>query len=327
MIISLMFSFVIYKALSNEIERFERMQRSRIERRLHEGEFPLPDERLRRLPNQIRITNPELIEETKQRILLMLVVVNLGILVTSGGLGYILAGRTLKPIKEMMEEQNRFISDASHEFRTPLTSLRTAMEVALRDKNLSLLHAKKIIKESITEVDRLQSLSEGLLQLTQYQKPNDNLQFTKVILSEVAEEAIKKIGPLAKQKNILINNKVEKYEINGNKFGLIDLLVVLLDNAIKYSNKNTTVTVTSNKTDGFILLSVKDQGMGITEKDLPHIFDRFYRADYSRTKTTEGGYGLGLSIAKKIAEVHRGSIFVDSKVNKGSTFTVRLPVK
>jgi signal transduction histidine kinase len=227
----------------------------------------------------------------------------------------------------MVDEQNRFIGDASHELRTPLTSLKTAMEVTLRDKNLSLLNAKKTIKESITEINRLQSLSEGLLQLTQYQKPNGNLQFQKVILSEVIEEAIKKIEPLAKQKVITIDYKVEGYEINGNKFGLIDLLVILLDNAVKYSHKNTTVTITSHKTDRLVLLSVNDQGVGIAEKDLPHIFDRFYRADSARTKTAEGGYGLGLSIAKKIVEAHHGTIAVESRLGQGSKFTVLLPIK
>jgi signal transduction histidine kinase len=327
MIISVMFSIVIYKVLSSEIERFERMQRFRIEQRLQEGQFSPPEGRWPRLPNRIRITDPELIKETKQRILLMLFTVNLGILIISAGLGYFLAGRTLKPIKEMVDEQNRFIGDASHELRTPLTSLKTAMEVTLRDKNLSLLNAKKTIKESITEINRLQSLSEGLLQLTQYQKPNGNLQFQKVILSEVIEEAIKKIEPLAKQKVITIDYKVEGYEINGNKFGLIDLLVILLDNAVKYSHKNTTVTITSHKTDRLVLLSVNDQGVGIAEKDLPHIFDRFYRADSARTKTAEGGYGLGLSIAKKIVEAHHGTIAVESRLGQGSKFTVLLPIK
>jgi len=317
MVIGLMFSLVIYKMLSSEIERFERMQRFRIQQRLETG--------LRRFPNQIRIANPELIKETKKRVFFMLIVVNLGILIMAGGMAYILAGRTLKPIKEMVDEQNRFISDASHELRTPLTSLKTALEVTLRDKNLSLSSAKKTIKESINEVNRLQSLSEGLLQLTQYQKENSNLQFTKVILSETAEEAIKKIEPLAKQKNISVNNQVGKYEINANKFGLVDLLVILLDNAVKYSNNNTAVTLSSKKTNEFVLLSVKDQGAGIAEKDLPHIFDRFFRTDSARTKSGSGGYGLGLSIAKKIVEAHRGVITVESQLAQGSKFTVRLP--
>jgi len=165
------------------------------------------------------------------------------------------------------------------------------------------------------------------LQLTQYQKANSNLQFTKVILSETAEEAIKKIEPLAKQKNISINNQVGRYEISANKFGLVDLLVILLDNTVKYSNKNTTVTLSSKKTDGFVLLSVKDQGVGIAEKDLPYIFDRFFRGDRARTKSGSGGYGLGLSIAKKIVEAHHGVITVESKLGQGSKFTVRLPIK
>lgn len=319
MIISMMFSVVIYKVLSDEIERFEQTQRFRIERRIQESQPP--DHRL-----QIPMINPELLEEYKHRILIELIVINLGILFISGGLGYVLAGKTLQPIKDMVEEQNRFISDASHELRTPLTSLKTAMEVYLRNKSPNLQEAKNLISENVIEVNKLQTLSEELLQLTQYQKSNNNLKFETFFLSEIIKESKHQMAAVAKQKLIKIKNNIEDHKIEGNKYGLTNLLVILLDNAIKYSPIKSTITIQSKKTDGSIIIQVIDEGIGISEKDLPHIFDRFYRADTARSKSKIDGYGLGLSIAKKIIQVHSGSIKVDSKVNKGTTFTIRLPL-
>lgn len=326
MLISMSFSVVIYKVLIREVERFARVQEFRIERRYRERESFNPEMRFLYPTPSAPITDTDLVRETKQRIILLLAIVNSAIFVISGGLGYLLAGKTLKPIKEMMDEQNRFISNASHELRTPLTSLKTTMEVSLRDNELSLKGAKRLISESVNEVNKLQSLSDELLQLAQYEKPNENLNFETVSLVEVVKEAIRKMEPLAKQKQIMIKNETEDYEIEGNKYGLIDLLVILLDNAVKYSPRATTVTIQSKKNDGLVLVSIKDEGVGIDKKDLSHIFNRFYRADSARTKTSEGGYGLGLSIAKKIVEIHHGSIDVESKIEKGTTFTIRLPI-
>lgn len=317
MFISLSFSFVIYKAATREFERFTLMHRFRIERRLDlYKQFPTPP-----------IFDPDLIKETKQRIIMFLVFVNGTILIFAGGLGYMLAGKTLQPIKKMVDEQNRFISDASHELKTPLTSLKTTMEVSLRDKNLTLKNAKNLISESVGEVNKLQSLSEQLLQLAQYQKPNNSHIFETVSLLTVVKEAVRKVEALAKKKQIEIKNEVKDLKIKGSKYGLVDLFVILLDNAIKYSPNKSTVTLESKKNKGLILIFVKDQGIGIDEKDLPHIFDRFYRTDSARSKDKQGGYGLGLSIAKKIVKAHNGTITVESKLEKGSTFIVRLPNK
>lgn len=326
MLISMSFSVVIYKVLTNEVERFVRMQRSKIERRFREGEFFPQDLHFQGTLPQVSIMDPELVEETKRRLILILIAVNGGIVIISGGLGYILAGRTLKPIKEMLDEQNRFITDASHELRTPLTSLKSAMEVNLRDKHLTLTNAKTLISENIEEVNKLQSLSDELLQLAQYQKPYASAKFEKLSLSDLVKKAVRKIEPLAKHKDIIVQDNTKDVEIEGNKYGLCDLLVILLDNAIKYSKNIKTVKISSQKTDGFVNISVADQGIGIDEKDIPHIFDRFFRADTARLKTASGGYGLGLSIAKKIVDIHHGSITVESKINKGSTFTIHLPI-
>ena len=317
MCVSLLFSFIIFKVESNEIDRFERIQRLRIERRLNQFQPP---------PFQIPTNNPELLEETKQRLLIMLAVINLGILFISGGLGYVLAGRTLKPIKEMMDEQNRFISDASHELRTPLTSLKSAFEVYLRNKQPTIPESKTLVKESINEVNKLQSLSDSLLQLAQYQTPNGNAKLEKLSVPQVIKEAIHKITPIAKQKEITIEYTPIEIIIKGNKYGLIDAIIILLDNAVKYSPDKSKVTVKTETVKNFVLISVKDNGIGINEKDLPNIFDRFYRADITRSKSHIAGYGLGLSIAKKIVDLYHGSISVKSKLGKGSNFTVRLPL-
>src|SRR3990167_11408943 len=167
MFISLAFSLVIYSMITREINHFEQAQRFRFEKKLRDFDLPVPPgSNIRAM--KILIENPELIEEIKERVAMTLVIINGGILLLAGGLSYFLAGKTLKPIKNMMDEQNRFISDASHELKTPLTSLKTAMEVFLRGKEKNVKDSETIIRESIIEVDKLQSLSESLLQLAQY---------------------------------------------------------------------------------------------------------------------------------------------------------------
>ncbi|MBI4009277.1 HAMP domain-containing histidine kinase [Candidatus Roizmanbacteria bacterium] len=323
MLISISFSAVIFRTLTKEFERFERLQRFRIERRFFDEHRP-PPEIGKRFPLPL---DPELIKETKNRLGMVLVLINAGILILSGGLGYLLAGRTLQPIQDMVDEQNRFISDASHELRTPLTSLKTSLEVTARDKNITLENAKTVIVENIGEVNRLQSLSDELLQLTQYEKSNASMEFKEISISEIVRSATKKIAPLARQKNISIIHDIEDCAFIGNKYALIDLLVILLDNAIKYSPRKRQVILESKKLDNQISITVKDQGIGIDEKDLPHIFDRFYRADLARSKTQVNGYGLGLSIAKKIVAIHHGSIAVESKHKKGTVVKTALPIK
>lgn len=315
MLISFSFSLVIYKVLTNEVERFIRTQQLRIERRLRSDFFSPPP-----LP-----ADPDLVNETKNRILIMLIEINSIIFIVSGGLGYFLAGRTLRPIKEMVDEQNQFITDASHELRTPLTSLRSEIEVNLRDKNLNLNNVKKLLKSNLEEVINLQSLSDNLMELAQYQKKNGDLIFEEISIRTITEIACKKITPLATNKNIDIDNKIKDYQLKGNKQSLVELFIILLDNAVKYSRNNKYVLLTSEKKDHIVIISIKDEGIGIDKKDLPFIFNRFYRSDSSRSKEMAKGYGLGLSIAKKIVNLHNGKITVSSKLGKGTTFIVSLP--
>lgn len=305
MLISLCFSVAIYEVITNELSRVERIQRLRQERQRRPA------------------IDPEVIEETKNRLMAILILINLGILGVSAVLGYFLAGRTLKPIKDMVDEQSRFITDASHELRTPLTSLKSEIEVNLRDKNLTFKNAKKLLQSNLEEVNNLQYLSDNLIKFTQFQETNSN-DFEQINLKEVAEEAERKITNLAKRKNISIKNQIKNITISGDRQNLKELFVIFLDNAIKYSSNKTTVTLTS-KINDFAEIKINDQGWGIDEKDIPHLFDRFFRADKSRSKSEIGGYGLGLSIAKQIIDEHHGSVSVESKIGKGTVFTILLP--
>jgi signal transduction histidine kinase len=326
MFVSVMFSVVIYQVLVNEVIHFENEQRFRIEQQLQENGCVSIDGRSTRLPPRLP-EYEELVEEAKHRVLFSLTLVNLGVLGLSAGLGYLLAGRTLKPIKKMMEEQNQFISDASHELKTPLTSLKSAFEVYLRSKNRTIRDADQVISESIEEVNKLQSLSESLLQLAQYQKPNGHTRFERISVSALTQEALKKVEPLAKKKKITIKEEIVETDVLGNKYSLVDLLVILLDNAIKYSQPKEEITVSTKQKESSLEITIKDQGVGIEKKDLPHIFDRFYRSDKARSRETTGGYGLGLSIAQKIVALHHGTISVRSVFGKGTTFTIHLPHK
>ncbi|MEO8581187.1 MAG: HAMP domain-containing sensor histidine kinase [Patescibacteria group bacterium] len=324
MFVSVCFSTVIFRLMTQEVDRFARLQQTRIEKRVFQGAVTTPDgTSLTRVP----IENPELVKEIKDRLLLILVVINVTIWCISSGLAYLLAGKTLRPIQLMVQEQHRFISDASHELKTPLTSLKTAFEVFSRDKNSTLPDAKQLITESIQEVNKLQSLSEHLLQLAQYQTPNGHARMEKISLDHLIREVVQTLQPLARKKKVKVDLELMKLNVAGYKFSLIDLMMILLDNAIKYSKNGGNITISLVRKDSHAIIKVVDQGMGIDKKDLPHIFDRFYRADSARSKTAENGYGLGLAIAKKIVQIHRGSLKVKSQVQKGTAFLVEIPVK
>lgn len=318
MSVSILFSIIIYNGINSELHHFEQRE-AVIQEREAQG-LPLSwRERYR-----MRV-DPELIKASRARLITTLGVINLAILIGSGIAGYFLAGRTLRPIKGMVDQLNRFISDASHELRTPLTSLRSEIEVGLMNKNLTLPQAKQLIKSNLEEVIRLQTLSDNLLELTRYEKTNGTMQLAPISIPDVIEQAVKSVHGQAKKKQIVIENKVHAIHIVGNENSLRELFTILFDNAIKYSDPGSTVKVVGKKHHNLAVITVADNGSGIHPKEVPHIFERFYRADKSRSKKIEG-FGLGLSIAKKIVALHEGTIRVKSILNKGTTFTIRLPL-
>ncbi len=315
MLVSVLFSVVIYQMLSTEVDRFAQAQQLRFERRLHSVEIVTP-------PPTIDL---DLVADSKHRIILNLLVVNSSILLMAGAIGFFLSGVTLGPIAIMLDEQKRFVSDASHELRTPLTALKSMLEVGLRDPNLDLKESKSLISQSIDETNKLANLSSSLLELAT-DNHRSQTPFSQLKLSRLVTEAVSQVSSLAISKEIHLNSKVNGTVVFGSQDKLTQLLVILLDNAIKYSPSKSKITITALTQKKQAVIKVSDQGIGIATKDLPHIFERFYRADSARGRQNEGSYGLGLAIAKKIVDTHHGTINAISQLNKGTTFIIKLPL-
>lgn len=258
--------------------------------------------------------------EGRQRIMVNLFGANIIVLVAGGAASYWFAGRTLRPIERALEAQTRFTADASHELRTPLASMRAEIEVALRDKKLSIKEARELLQSNLEETDRLHHLAQGLLTLSKYQT-GEQVPMSDVSLKVVAEEARERLGGKIAKAKIMIQGEAT---ITGDRESLISLFVILLDNAIKYSDPPAEVTVDIKKQGRKAHMTVTDNGKGINAADIPHIFDRFYRGDSSRSKLTKG-YGLGLSIAQQVVEMHQGAISVKSQIGKGTTMSISLP--
>ena len=200
MSVSIIFSTVIYRVVTSELLTLERNQRFRIERRFQDHKLFTDDENsIFPLP-----PNTELLVDTSHRVLFRLTIINVVIFIVSGVIGYMLAGRTLKPIADMVDEQNRFITDASHELKTPLTSLRSGFEVFLRARKNTVKEARLLTKESLVEIGKLQKLSDSLLELARFDLPNKNYAFETVKLDTVVAASVKNITTIARKKNISI---------------------------------------------------------------------------------------------------------------------------
>lgn len=250
---------------------------------------------------------------------------NFFVLTAGGAASYGLARRTLKPIEESLEAQKRFAADASHELRTPLAAIQAEIEVALRNNEITKKEAVELLRSNLEEVAKLKALSDGLLRLASEEGKQTHRQ--AVSLKAVAGQAVARIDKIALNKDIKIDTALEEALAKGDEQSLVDLVAILLDNAVKYSPHGSTVQVKSYVKDKNAHISVTDHGKGIKAQELPKIFERFYRTDSSRSRESSGGYGLGLAIAKKIADMHGGAIEVKSAPGKGSSFTVLLPMK
>ncbi|HET6924822.1 MAG TPA: HAMP domain-containing sensor histidine kinase [Candidatus Saccharimonadales bacterium] len=262
-------------------------------------------------------------QEGRAELLQRLIVLNGLALVLGSALSYYLARRTLRPIEAAMEAQSQFVSDASHELRTPLTALQATNDVALRDPKLTLTKAKSVIQANTEEAVKLQALSNALLNLAR--QDNSKLALADVSLQAVVSQALTRVVQPAQSKDISIEDRTPDIKLRAEPHALEQILVILLDNAIKYSPAGSTVYLEGRRRGKYGYVSVRDEGAGIRASDLPHIFRRFYRADTSRTDGAAHGYGLGLSIAHKLVERLGGGISVQSEPGKGSTFIVRLP--
>lgn len=259
--------------------------------------------------------------ESQSHIIIVLLYANVLILLVGGVISYLLARRTLRPIEIAHEAQSRFTSDASHELRTPLASMKTELEVALRDPKTTKKDLELILRSNLEEVEKLSKLSEMLLNLSRLD--HDKLERSAVDLADVTHDVLSRFG--RPKKRIALSSSKQSI-VEGNEAAIIELVMILVDNALKYSPEDSYVDITITRNNRFVTFVIQNTGAGIDPAKLPYIFDRFYRADTSRTKQSKQGFGLGLSLAKKIVELHNGELRVSSKPGAITTFTFSLPV-
>ncbi|MFZ1250547.1 MAG: HAMP domain-containing sensor histidine kinase [Candidatus Microsaccharimonas sp.] len=312
MALSLVFSGLIFAITTSQLDR------------------PLPPARLdsgfmrEEVPSQVQAQIDERTNQTKQSLVYSLLALNILMLGAGGVFSYILAGKTLKPIEEALEAQSRFVTDASHELRTPLTALQLTNDVALRKKHIDDTAARELLKKNNVEVEKLRLLAESLLTLSQTE--NEKVNDEKINLTDSISQIINELQPVALAKSISVVPKLSNVVIQGNSAAISQIITIFLDNAIKYTNDGGVVHISLRKTKDSATVSVKDTGIGIAEDDQKRVFERFYRADASRSRSQSTSHGLGLSIAQSLADRLGYTLQLESQPGVGSTFKLHIPV-
>jgi len=312
MAISLIFSFAIYQLNFREVNiRLENLQHGLIAPTTKTN-YSMTDD----LQDQLRMDQSR---QAAVQMILALVYINAFIIIAGGFGSYFLARRTLEPIEKAHEAQSRFTSDASHELRTPLAAMKAELEVYLRDDKLSLDEARELLESNLEEVDKLIQLSEMLLKMSRLDY--DKLDKKQIDIVELLPSVMK---PYARSKKRFDITTRKQALVFGNEAAVMEVMNILVENALKYSPPRSRISIRVFEKRLMIGFEIKNTGKPISEDKLPHIFDRFYRADNSRTESGKNGYGLGLAIAKKITEIHHGYIQASS-TEKETSFTVYLP--
>jgi heavy metal sensor kinase len=231
----------------------------------------------------------------------------------------------LKRIEAALERITRFSADASHELRTPITVMRTRVELALR-RPRTAAENNQTLEQLHTELVGASELLDNLMLLARADSGAEQLRMAPANMEDALKDVLAQLSPLAGERGISLNSVLPAHPIwiAGDRQMLQRLFLILIDNAVKYTPPSGQVSVALDTTNGMATVSVKDTGVGIDDSDQAHIFDRFYRVDKARSRQL-GGAGLGLSIGRWIAEAHGGSIQVESRPGEGSTFKVVLP--
>ncbi|MGL6107057.1 sensor histidine kinase [Romboutsia sp.] len=236
-----------------------------------------------------------------------------------------LTNKTLNPVKETFKKQKQFIDDASHELKTPLTIIKTNTSLVLSNPEDTVQNQSKWINYINLQVDRMSELINEMLTLAKLDTAENNIEFHSINISKTIQGMMLAFDAIIFENKINLEDNVEKdIVINGNEEGIKNLFSILMDNAIKHTNKNGTISVSLFNDRNKIKVIVKNTGDGIAHEHLEKIFERFYRVDDSRIRET-GGYGLGLSIARSIVEQYNGKIYAKSILGEDTSFIVELP--
>ena len=261
--------------------------------------------------------------ETLESLLIILIVTGTTALLAFLIISIFLSSWALRPVEIAWLQQKQFIADASHELKTPLTVLLANMDILEENENDTIKNQIKWINSSRQEAMQMKTLLEEMLFLAKTDKNKREITFAKINVSDILISQILSLEVIAFEKNVDINyeNVQEDLYINADEKQIQSLFSILLENACKYSNANTVITVTLKKEQDKIKLDINNFGPIIPKTELTHIFERFYRVEKSRNKE-HGGYGLGLSIAKKITDNHNMKIWAESNEQKGTSFKI-----
>jgi signal transduction histidine kinase len=239
---------------------------------------------------------------------------------------YLLAGITLRPVKRAMERQKRFMINISHELRTPLSVMKTTTESTLLGGNTLTRDELIRTKQSdLQEIDRMTNIIEFLLNFSNLENRMSRLAFADVDLSEAVKRAIDLVSARARAKNINIVLASEPASVSGNATAIEEVALNLIKNAIAYTPPGGTVRVTVERRYGAPMLCVEDNGVGIPEKDLPNIFEAFYRGENAAREGSDNSSGLGLAIVREVVLLHDAKLSVKSELGKGTAITIRFP--
>ncbi|MBE6907346.1 MAG: two-component sensor histidine kinase [Ruminococcaceae bacterium] len=238
-----------------------------------------------------------------------------------------LAGWALRPVEQAWTRQRQFVADASHELKTPLTVILANTEILVSHKTDPIEQQMKWVEYIRAEADRMKKLVEDMLFLAKSDAARAPLQRIPVNFSDTVWNCLLPFEPVAFEQGVELDSEIEPgILLSGDEGQLKQLVMILLDNACKYAGENGTVKVTAGRLADKVRLSVHNTGALIPQEDLKHLFERFFRVDKARARD-QGGFGLGLAIAKSIVDGYRGKLSVESSEEKGTTFTVTLPFK
>ena len=238
-----------------------------------------------------------------------------------------LSGGAMKPVREAYERQRQFAADASHELRTPLAVVLASADLLRSDTSITSPFLKQVIEDVRDEVKKMTKLVGDLLTVARTDGKANQLKISHMDIVSAARQTVRIMRPFAEKKDIVIEEVLpKKLEIYADEQKIRQLILILVDNAVKYTQEHGKIKVSLMAEKGEIHLTVADNGIGIEPEHRERIFDRFYRVDKARSRRM-GGNGLGLAIARGIVEAHHGEISLESAVNEGTTFHVRLKEK
>ena len=232
----------------------------------------------------------------------------------------------LDRIKVLDQSRQEFVSNVSHELKTPMTSMKVLADTLLNSENVPAEMYREFMEDIVAEIDRENHIISSLLTMVKYDKSKADMEVSTVNVNELIELILKRLRPIAVTKNVeLVLESYRPVVAEVDEVKLTLALTNLVENAIKYNVENGWVRVSINADHKYFYVKISDSGIGIPTDNVEQIFDRFYRVDKARARET-GGTGLGLSITKSVIQLHKGVIKLYSKENEGTTFTVRIPL-